>query len=275
MAHMRRISSHPRELRARTGAARGARPQRSPKSASSARPRPRRSPAVPGTPCLAVSRTTGFQVKVGTVHNPLSARAPARSSPGRSRSASPTRPRSSSSTNTRAASPKPAIAILRAQAKPNLTYKLIAQSPLVKLEPYFGKTAQFPLETTIPVKKGDVVALTVPTWAPALALGFGNATSWRASRPKSQCTSTSAQTTQTHGGQRCSVLLPVPDRAPDVQRNADLHSVGRCGAVAPPVGLAPGGGSPAPAAGVSLAAFSFSSGGGAAGSAGRGRRAGG
>ena len=27
-----------------------------------------------------------------------------------------------------------------------------------------------------------MVALTVPTWAPALALGFGNDTSWRASR---------------------------------------------------------------------------------------------
>ena len=26
----------------------------------------------PGSPCLAVSRTTGFQVKVGSVHNPLS-----------------------------------------------------------------------------------------------------------------------------------------------------------------------------------------------------------
>jgi hypothetical protein len=41
------------------------------------------------------------------------------------------------------------------------------------------------------------VALTVPTWAPALALGFGKDTSWRASRAKSQCTSTSTQTTQT------------------------------------------------------------------------------
>ena len=48
------------------------------------------------------------------------------------------------------------IAILRPQRKPNLTYKLIAQGPLVKLEPYFGKTAQFPLETTLAVKKGDV-----------------------------------------------------------------------------------------------------------------------
>ena len=47
------------------------------------------------------------------------------------------------------------------------------------------------------MKKGDVVALTVPSWAPALALGFGGDTSWRASRPRSGCTSTSTQTSQT------------------------------------------------------------------------------
>jgi hypothetical protein len=154
----------------------------------------------PGTPCLAVSRTTGFQVKVGKVINPLSA------------------PKSGSVVawtimlgkpnatqikffNTNEGGPAEAgIAVLRAVPKQRLTYKLIAQSPTVKLEKYFGQTAQFPLETTIPLKKGDVVALTVPTWAPALALGFGNDTSWRASRQKSQCASTSAQTTQTQIG---------------------------------------------------------------------------
>jgi len=40
----------------------------------------------------------------------------------------------------------------------------------------------------------------VPSWAPALALGFGNDTSWRASRPKSGCKTTTAQTTQTGVG---------------------------------------------------------------------------
>ena len=77
--------------------------------------------------------------------------------------------------------------MLAPQPKPNLTYKLVAQSPMVKLQPYFGETAQFPLEATIPIKKGYVVALTVPTWAPALALNFGDDTSWRASRPKAGC----------------------------------------------------------------------------------------
>jgi hypothetical protein len=154
-------------------------------------------PSCPSSPCLAVSRTTGFQVKVGSATNILSA------------------PRSGTIVAWTIILGKPnatqikffnaneggvseaGIAILRPQKKPNLTYKLISQSPLVKLEPYFGKTAQFPLETTLPVKKGDVVALTVPSWAPALALGFANTTSWRASRPKTSCSSTSTQTTQT------------------------------------------------------------------------------
>ena len=86
------------------------------------------------------------------------------------------------------------LSVLRAEKKPNLTYKLIASSPPVKLKKYFGKTAQFPLE------KGDIIALTVPTWAPALALGFGKDTSWRASREKKQCASTSSQSTQTSIG---------------------------------------------------------------------------
>ncbi len=157
-------------------------------------------PSCPATQCLAVSRTTGFQVKVGTVHNPLAA---PRAGTVVAWTIMLGKPNATQIKffNTNEGGPAEAgIAILRAVRTPNLTYKLIAQSPPVKLEPYFGKTAQFPLETTIPVKKGDVVALTVPTWAPALALGFGNDTSWRASRQKSQCASTSAQTTDTSLG---------------------------------------------------------------------------
>lgn len=157
-------------------------------------------PSCPGSPCLAVSRTTGFQVKVGSSTNILSA---PRNGTIVAWAITLGKP---SSTQTKyfnaheGGVAEAGVAVLRPQAKPNLTYKLIAQSPLVKLETYFGKTAQFPLETTINVKKGDIVALTVPTWAPALALGFENTTSWRASRPRTACSSTSSQTTQTSIG---------------------------------------------------------------------------
>ena len=154
-------------------------------------------PSCPGSPCLAVSRTTGFQVKVGTTHNPVAA---PRAGTVVAWSIDLGKPNATQikffNANEGGAS-EAGIAILRPQKKPNLTYRLIAQSPLVKLEPYFGQTAQFPLETTLQVKKGDVIALTVPSWAPALALGFANTTSWRASRPKASCSSTSTQTTDT------------------------------------------------------------------------------
>src|SRR5271155_4266783 len=154
-------------------------------------------PSCPASPCLAVSRTTGFQVKVSTTHNPLAAPRNGTIVAWTIMLGNPNATQIKFFNANEGGESEAAIAVLRPQPKPNLTYKLIAQSPLVKLQPYFGKTAQFPLASTLQVKKGDVVALTVPSWAPALALGFGKDTSWRASRPKGQCTTTSTQTTQT------------------------------------------------------------------------------
>ncbi len=151
-------------------------------------------PSCPTPSCLAVSRTTGFQVKVETNNNLESA---PRAGTVVAWTISLGKPTATQIKYFNANEGGPAsagIAILRAQKSPKLTYKLISQSPVVPLEPYFGKTAQFPLATTLPVKKGDIVALTVPSWAPALALGFGKATSWRASRGKGQCTTTGTQT---------------------------------------------------------------------------------
>jgi hypothetical protein len=157
-------------------------------------------PSCPASPCLAVSRTTGFQVKVAKANYPLAAPRSGSIVAWTIQLGKPNASQTKFFNVNEGGVAEAGIAILRPQKKPRLTYKLIAQSPTVKLEPYFGKTAQFPLETTIAVKKGDIVALTVPTWAPSLALGFGNDTSWRASRQKSQCTSTSAQTSHTQIG---------------------------------------------------------------------------
>ncbi len=161
---------------------------------------PPTAPSCPSTPCLAVSRTTGFQVKVGPVRSPLMAPRAGSIVAWTITLGKPTTTQIKFFNAAEGGAPEAGIAILRPVPKPNLTYKLIAESPPVKLEPYFGKTAQFPLETTIMVKKGDIVALTVPTWAPALALGFGKDTSWRASRSRTQCSSTSALSTHTQLG---------------------------------------------------------------------------
>jgi hypothetical protein len=149
------------------------------------------------TSCEVVSRTTGFQVKVGNSRNLLSAPTTGTIVAWTITQGKPNATQVKFLDTAEGGEAEAGIAVLAPQPKPNLTYKLVAQSPMVKLAAYFGKTAQFPLETTIPVKKGYVVALAVPTWAPALALNFSNATSWRASRPRTGCRSTSAQSVQT------------------------------------------------------------------------------
>jgi len=154
---------------------------------------------VPSCPssCEVVSRTTGFQVKVGSTRSLLSAPREGTIVAWTITQGKPNATQIKYLDTNEGGEAEAGIAVLAPQPKPNLTYKLVAQSPMVKLAPYFGKTAQFPLETTIPIKKGYVVALAVPTWAPALALNFANTTSWRASRPRSGCRSTSAQSVQT------------------------------------------------------------------------------
>jgi hypothetical protein len=157
-------------------------------------------PSCPASPCLAVSRTTGFQVKVGTNTTLMNAQKAGTIVAWTITLGKPNATQVKFFNANEGGVAEAGVAVLRAEKSPNLTYKLVASSPTVKLEKYFGKTAQFPLETTIKVKKGDIIALTVPTWAPALALGFGKDTSWRASREKKQCSSTSSQSTQTSIG---------------------------------------------------------------------------
>jgi hypothetical protein len=158
-------------------------------------------PTTPSCPtsCLAVTRTTGFQVKVGKARSLVTV---PRNGTVVAWTISLGKPNATQikyfNTNEGGAA-SAAIAVLAPQPKPNLTYKLVAQSPLVQLQQYFGKTAQFPLATTLQAKKGDIIALAVPTWAPALSLGFTNETSWRASRLRSQCTNTSVQSMQQLG----------------------------------------------------------------------------
>lgn len=151
-------------------------------------------------PCLAVSRTTGIQSKVGQVGHPLVVPANGRIVAWTIELGRPTATQIKFFDENEGGAPSAAISVLspvKTKNRTTPTYHLLAQSSVVNLEPYFGMTVQLPLTTTLKVKKGDVIALTVPTWAPALALGFGKNTSWRASRQQGQCSTTSSQTAQT------------------------------------------------------------------------------
>jgi len=68
-------------------------------------------------------------------------------------------------------------------------YKLVRQSPLETLNPYFGSTPVFALDHPLTVLKGQIVALTIPTWAPMFAFNVSAENTWRGSRLPEQCSS--------------------------------------------------------------------------------------
>jgi hypothetical protein len=87
-----------------------------------------------------------------------------------------------------------AITVL--QPAPKHFFKVVAESPLFQLQPYFGHLVQFVLTESLPIAKGDVISLTVPTWAPLLAVDLSKTQfTWRPSRA-SGCLSYTVQSAQ-------------------------------------------------------------------------------
>jgi hypothetical protein len=68
-------------------------------------------------------------------------------------------------------------------------YTLVRQGPLQILNPYFGSTVIFTLDHPLSVLQGQVVALTVPTWAPMFAFNVTEENTWRGSRLPEHCSS--------------------------------------------------------------------------------------
>jgi hypothetical protein len=67
-------------------------------------------------------------------------------------------------------------------------FKLVKQSPVVKLAPVLGNRPVFTLTDPLRVRKGMIAALTTPTWLSNLAdYGANNTDAWRASRERGQC----------------------------------------------------------------------------------------
>jgi hypothetical protein len=152
-------------------------------------------PSCPAKPCLAVSRTTGYQAKVGTERGLFLAPADGKIVAWTISLGAPTNKQIAFFDDTLGGPASAGITVLKPGDR--LFGRALAQSPVEPLQPYFGETVQFPLDRSLPIKKGQLVGLTVPTWAPALAVGFGNDTSWRASRAKDKCTDTATQTALT------------------------------------------------------------------------------
>ena len=151
-------------------------------------------PSCPTNPCQAVSRTTGYQAKRGTNRGLMRAPADGEIVAWSITLGRPGRRQIEFFNENYGGAARAGISILKPGTR--LFHRVTGESPLQNLQPYFGTSVQFPLGRALNVRKGYVIGLTVPSWAPALALGMGNDTSWRASRARGACAEPGVQSAQ-------------------------------------------------------------------------------
>ncbi len=137
-------------------------------------------PSCPGNPCQAVTRTTAYQAKVGPTRGLMAVPEHGRIVAFTVRLAEVNRQQLRYFTQRLGGAPQVAVSVLR--PSPRLFYTVVATSPARDVSRYLGRTSQFALNASLRARRGDVIALTVPTWAPVLQLGLGADTSWRGSR---------------------------------------------------------------------------------------------
>ena len=149
-------------------------------------------PACPGDPCEAIGRTTGFQTSIGKTKNPFVSPVRGKVVAWSIKLSAPRSGQISFFNDFFGGPPSARISVLKPirkkikMGKP--FYRLKTQGPVEELMPFLGQTTTFALQKPLIVKKGQIVALTVPTWAPAFAVNLGNKTAWRGSRKKGKCT---------------------------------------------------------------------------------------
>ncbi len=144
-------------------------------------------PSCPGLPCQTVGSTTGFQVSNGQTQLPFLVPRDGKINAWTLTLAQPTNKQRSFFNGFFGTPPEARLSILHRVPGTNPPrYNLRAQGSIKVLGPYLGQTVTF--GASLPVEKGDIVGLTVPTWAPVFALNLPSNNVWRASRAPGKCT---------------------------------------------------------------------------------------
>ena len=144
-------------------------------------------PSCPALPCQAVGSVTGFQVSNSQASLPFRINRKGTVKSWTLTLAQPTNSQRSFFNGFFGTPPQARLAILRKVAGTSPPrYSLRSQGAIHVLSPYLGQTVRF--TASLKVQKGDIVGLTVPTWAPAFSQGLTAKNVWRASREVGKCT---------------------------------------------------------------------------------------
>ncbi len=146
-------------------------------------------PACPPDPCQVVGKVTGFQTAIGaTQKKPFLAPANGKIVAWSIKLSAPTKTQINFFNNFFGGPASARISVIKLVPKQKpARYKLLAQSPVQQLNQVMGKTTTFTLQRPLKIRKGQIAALTVPTWAPAFQIGLDQSFSWRGSRSPGKC----------------------------------------------------------------------------------------
>jgi len=144
-------------------------------------------PSCPDLPCQAVGSVTGFQVSTDQAQNPFLVKTNGTVKSWTLTLAQPTNSQRSFFNGFFGTPPEARLAILRRVPGTNPPrYNLRRQGAVKVLSPYLGQTVEF--GSSLKVEKGDIIGITVSTWAPMFAQELAATNVWRASREPGGCT---------------------------------------------------------------------------------------
>ncbi len=195
----------------------------------------------PKDTCRVLTRTTAYQMRSGTVRNPYVVARNGRMVAFTLRVGDMTKSIIHYFNTNYGGTPRVRLTVLRTvRAKktrrnphPKSYLAVVNEGSAYHLQPYFGTTVTFALRQSVIVHRGDIVALTVPTWAPVLAVGLGTSDQWQASRPSRACNDNATQTAlgavKAHSDFACKyttqrmtyrvTIVPTPKRKYDSKQN--------------------------------------------------------
>ena len=143
-------------------------------------------PSCPNLPCQAIGSVTGFQVNNGQTSLPFVVPNDGTIKAWTLTLAQPTGSQRTFFNGFFGTPPQARLAILRRVPGTNPPrYNLRRQGQVKVLTPYLGQTVKF--SANLKAEKGDIVGLTVPTWAPAFSQDLTATNVWRASREEGAC----------------------------------------------------------------------------------------
>ena len=161
--------------------------------------------ATPDTPpascpdnCQAVGRVTGYQLRAGTQRSPFKVDQRGKIVAFSVTLGNPRADQVEFFDDLFGGPSRVQLVILRPGARRR--HRLTGRSEVFEVNDYFGSTPTFVLSRPVTVRRGYIVALSVPTWIPSFAVGLPESDVWRSSRDPDRCDDVRQHAEQTRRG---------------------------------------------------------------------------